>query len=55
MINDTPLTPSFLGRILGTSENDLTPIGKLISWFADVSGTPYGTGIDLRKLCERSR
>ena len=46
------LTFSFLGRILGTSENDLTFIGKLVSCFADVSGTPYGTGIDLRRLCE---
>lgn len=39
--------PSFLGRILGTSKKDLTFIGHLVSLFADVSGDPYGTGIDL--------
>ena len=42
--------PRFLGRILGTSKKDLTVIGHLVSLFADVSGDPYGTGIDLRRI-----
>lgn len=39
---------SFFGRILGTSKTDLTLLGYLVSLFAEVSGDPYGTGIDLR-------
>ena len=39
---------SFFGRILGTSKTDLTLLGHLVSLFAEVSGDPYGTGIDLR-------
>jgi hypothetical protein len=35
---------------LGTSKKDLTFIGHLVSLFADVSGDPYGTGIDLRRI-----
>ncbi|KAK8790494.1 hypothetical protein WA171_000495 [Blastocystis sp. BT1] len=39
--------PSFFGRILGTSKTDLTLLGQFVSLFAEVSGDPYGTGIDL--------
>ena len=42
------LNHSFFGRILGTSKTDLTLLGQFVSLFAEVSGDPYGTGIDLR-------
>ena len=41
-------TRSFLGCILGTSKDNLSWLGKLVSLFAEVSGQPYGTAIDLR-------
>jgi len=44
-----PLTPSFLGCILGESKDSLTLLGRLVSIFAEVSGRPYGTAIDLRR------
>ena len=43
------LTPSFLGCILGESKDSLTLLGRLVSIFAEVSGRPYGTAIDLRE------
>ena len=43
------LTPSFLGCILGESKDSLTLLGRLVSIFAEVSGRPYGTAIDLRR------
>ena len=39
-----------MGRILGTSPDDLSWLGKLVSLVGEVSGDPYGTGIDLRRL-----
>ena len=46
-----PLTPSFLGCILGESKDSLTLLGRIVSIFAEVSGRPYGTAIDLRRHC----
>ncbi|KAM7452831.1 hypothetical protein BLSTO_06429 [Blastocystis sp. subtype 1] len=40
--------PSFLGCILGESKDSLTLLGRIVSIFAEVSGRPYGTAIDLR-------
>ena len=40
---------SFLGCILGTSKENLSWLGKIVSLFAEVSGQPYGTAIDLRR------
>jgi UDP-N-acetylglucosamine--dolichyl-phosphate N-acetylglucosaminephosphotransferase len=39
---------SFFGSILGQSTNNLTFFGKIVSIFAEVSGNPYGTAINLR-------
>ena len=44
----SPSFISFLGCILGTSKDNLTWLGQFISLFAEVSGKPYGTAIDLR-------
>ena len=40
---------SFFGRILGTSKDNLSFLGQIVSIFAEVSGEPYGTAIDLRR------
>ena len=44
------LTSSFLGCILGESKDSLTWLGRLVSLVAEVSGRPYGTAIDLRRV-----
>ena len=43
--------PRFLGCILGESKDSLTLLGRVVSIFAEVSGRPYGTAIDLRGCC----
>lgn len=40
----------FLGCILGTSEDNLSWLGKIVSLIGDVSGKPYGTAIDIRMI-----
>lgn len=44
------ITSSFLGCILGESKDSLTWLGRLVSLVAEVSGRPYGTAIDLRRV-----
>lgn len=47
------LNSSFMGTILGTSKENLSVLGKIVSIFAEVSGEPYGTAIDLRRTANR--
>ena len=55
VLSPIDLNSSFVGTILGTSKDNLSVLGKIVSIFAEVSGEPYGTAIDLRSPTKRIR